>query len=106
MTSSKNLEPPSKRMRSHDDSDGPELNDDEYEKTIKKLQTEYKKGRKGGKNQALLKQLIEKTRRGRRRWIENERPLVSEVVGRFPCLGTSRMVRFLDCSGFFFFIPA
>ena len=64
---------------------------------IKELQAEYIKGRKGSRNQALLKQLMEKTRR-RRRWIENERPLVSEVVGRFPCLGTSRMVSSLDCS--------
>ena len=81
--------------------DGPELNDDEYEEMIKELQTEHRKARKRGRNQALLKQLMEKTRRGRRRWIEDERPLVSEVVGRVPCLGTSRMVRSLDCSVFF-----
>ena len=80
-----------------DDSNGQELNDDEYE-GIKELQAEYRKGHKGGRNQALLKQLMEKTRRGRRRWIENERPLVSEVVGRFPCLGTSRTVSSLDYS--------
>ena len=99
VASSKNLEPPSKRMRSHeDDSNGQELNDDEYEGMIKELQAEYRKGRKEGRNQALLKQLIEKTRRGRRRWIENERPLVSEVVERFPCLRTSRMVSSLDYS--------
>ena len=41
-------------MRSHDDSDGPELNDDEYEEMIKELQTEYRMGCKGGRNQALL----------------------------------------------------
>ena len=35
------------RMRSHDDdSDGPELNDDEYEEMIKELQTEYRKAAK------------------------------------------------------------
>ena len=54
VTSSKNLEPPSKRMRSHDDSDRPELNDDKYEEMIKELQTEYRMGCKGGRNQALL----------------------------------------------------
>ena len=98
VASSKNLEPPSKRMRSHeDDSNGQELNDDEYEGMIKELQAEYRKGRKGDRSQALLKQLMEKTR-GRRRWVENERPLVSEVVGRFPCLGTSRTVSSLDYS--------
>lgn len=88
----KNLEPPSKRMRTSIADDGEELNDEEYEAAVKELQTEYRKGRKGGRNQALLKQLMEKTRRARRRWIENERPLVSEVIGRFPCLETSRMV--------------
>ena len=62
------------------------------------MQAEYRKGLKAGRNQALLKQLMEKTRRGRRRWIENERPFVLEVVGRFPCLGTSRMVSSLDYS--------
>ena len=88
-----NLEPPSKRMRNGSIADdGEELSDEEYEAAIKELQTEYKKGRKGGRNQALLKQLMEKTRKGRRRWIENERPPVSEVIGRFPCLETSRMV--------------
>ena len=77
VASSKNLEPPSKRMILHeDDSNGQELNDDEYKGMIKELQAEYRKGRKGGRNQALLKQLMEKTRRGRRRCIENERPLV------------------------------
>ena len=93
---SKNLEPPSKRMRTSigDDREelNDELNDEEYEAAVKELQTEYRKGRKRGRNQALLKQLMERTRRGRRRWIENERPLVSEVIGRFPCLETSRMV--------------
>lgn len=42
--------------------DGPELNDDEYEEMIKELQTEHRKARKRGRNQALLKQLMEKTR--------------------------------------------
>ena len=92
VAASKNLEPLSKCMQTSVADDGEGLNDDEYEAVIKELQTEYKKGRKGGRNQALLKQLMEKTRKGRRRWIENERPLVSEVIGRFPCLETSRMV--------------
>ena len=42
----------------------------EYEAAIKELQTEYRKGRKGGMNQALLKQLMEKTTKGRGRWIK------------------------------------
>lgn len=91
-SASKELEPPSKRMRTSTDDDGEEMSDEDYEEAVKELQSEYRKGRKGGRNQATLKQLMEKTRTKRRRWMENDRPLVSEVIKMFPCLETSRMV--------------
>lgn len=76
------------------------LNDDEYadyEEAVWELQAEFKKGRKGGRNQARMKELMDKTRKGRQLWIQHDRPLVTEVVEKFPCLATSKMVSVTAC---------
>ena len=44
---SKDLEPPSKRMRSSPIDDGQELMDDQYQEALQELKTEYRKGHKG-----------------------------------------------------------
>lgn len=93
---SKDLEPPSKRMRSSPVDSGQELTDDQYQEAVQELKTEYRKGRKGGRNYAVLNKLMEKTRKRRREWIQGDRPLVSEVIAVFPCLETSRTVSSLQ----------
>jgi len=90
---SKELEPPSKRMRSSPIDDGQELMDDHYhQEAVQELKTEYRKGCKGGRNSAVLNKLMEKTRKRRCEWIQGDRPLVSEVIAVFLCLETSRTV--------------
>ena len=92
--SSHNPEPPHKRMKPCADDDQIGMDDEEdvsYEEMVRDLQSEYRKGRKE-RNHSVLKQLMEKTRNGRRRWIETERPLVHEAIDTFPCLATSKGV--------------
>lgn len=90
------VEPQSKHLRTTAD-EGEELSDKEYKEAIEELGAELKKGRKGGRNQATVKELMEKTRKRRRRWIEQDRPLIWEVLDVFPCLGSSRGVSVFNC---------
>ena len=87
-----NAEPPHKRIKLFTGDDRPQLDEGEYEEAIVKLQAEYKKSHKGGRNQATVKDLMDKTMSRRRKWIEEERPLVSDAIKKFPCLSTSRGV--------------
>ena len=74
---SKDLEPPSKRMRSSPIDDGQELMDDQYQEAVQELKTQR------GRNSAVLNKLMEKTRKRRREWIQGDRPLVSEVIAEW-----------------------
>lgn len=57
-----------------------------------KLHTEWKKGKKKRSHSVLL-ELMEETRGVRQKWISEERPMVSEVVKKFPPLKEYRMVK-------------
>ena len=90
LTSNISEEPPSKRSNTAVE-EADESDEDEYDKTVADLSTEWKKGT-NRRSQALVRDLLQKTARGRRKWITQERPLVFEVVTKFPCFKTSRMV--------------
>ena len=85
--------PPSKRRKTQQDQEDAlvECDEDEYEEAVAMLKDEWKKGRKS-RSQATIKELMDKTAQLRRRWIEAQRPLVSDVLGKFPCLSQSRAV--------------
>jgi len=85
----------SKRLRTAAD-DGEELTDEEYKEAVKMLDAEYKKSQKGGRNQARIKELMGKTKKRRRMWIVQERPLVWEELEIFLSLGSSRGVSVLE----------
>ncbi len=55
-----------------------------YEAVLTDLAAEVKKGKKG--NQSTIKNLMLQTEGGRRAWITTERPLISDVLKKFPCL--------------------
>ena len=84
-------QPPSKRHKAQLD-ECETLSEDDYEEALAELQTEWKKGKKGGRNHSVIKQLMEKTASTRHRWITDERPLVSQVLEKYPLLKESRMV--------------
>lgn len=88
-------EPPSKRRKigQSDVLDEEAVEDEnEYEKCVSELKAEWKKGVKT-RSRAVVKSLMNKTRNMRRRWIEQDRPMTSDILDRFPCLGNSRQVR-------------
>jgi DNA primase catalytic subunit len=89
------MEPPSKRQKTTAQDDSENLDDEEYEQVVTQLQLEWKKGRKG-RSQTLIKQLMEKTSITRRQWITDEKPLVADVLSKFPMLKQSRMVRVIN----------
>ena len=66
--------------------------ENEYEKCVSELKAEWKKGAKT-RSRAVVKSLMDKTRNMRRRWIEQDRPMTSDILDKFPCLGNSRQVR-------------
>lgn len=84
---------------------GSAMSEDEYQEALVSLEVEYRKGRKGGRNPGVINDLMEKTRTRRVKWIQEERPLVWEVMEKFPCLASSRMVsHFLSHYQFSFFV--
>ena len=84
--------PPSKRRKTTtSDEEHHEYDEDEYEKAILDLTDEWKKGRRS-RSQAVVKELMDKTGPNRRRWIEQDRPMVADVLSKFPCFGHSRTV--------------
>ena len=85
-------EPPSKRMKFHL-KDLPEITEEEYEEAIENLKAELKKGGKRMGKHSAVKHLMELTRAKRCQWVQQDRPLISEVVEKFPCLAFSKWVR-------------
>ena len=69
------------------------IDEDEYEEAVEHLQVEFKNKGKGKKGSlSYVKDLMMKTRFRRHQWISNERPMISEVVEKFPYLSRSRWV--------------
>ena len=69
------------------------MSQEEYDEAIETLQDEFKK--KSGKHKgssSTVKHLLDKTRRLRLVWVQDERPLVTEVIKRFPHLKLNRWV--------------
>ena len=86
------LEPPPKRVKVYTGHEE-DIEDDEYEEALKRLK-EYGKHQKGS-DQKNVKHLMELTKLRCHAWIRKDRPLILEVIEKFPCLGTSKWVRLL-----------
>lgn len=69
------------------------IDEEEYQEAVEKLQEEYrnKKGKKST-NHSIIKNLMEKTKLRRHEWIRKDRPLILEILDKFPYLSTSRWV--------------
>ena len=79
-------------MESNGDSDNEQYDEDEYEEALSKIQEEWKKGPKT-RSTSVLKSLMDRTRSVRRKWIEQDRPMTSDILERFPCFCSSRQMR-------------
>ena len=85
------LEPPSKRVRVYTGNEE-DIEEDEYQEALEKLK-ELGKHKRGGDHKEL-KRLMELTKLRRHDWIRKDRPLIQEVIDKFPCLATSKWVRY------------
>ena len=76
-----------------DSEDEHTVDEDEYEEAVEKLQEEYKR-KKGKKttSHSYIKNLMDKTKLRRHQWIRQDRPLILEILDKFPYLSTSRWV--------------
>ncbi len=63
----------------------------EYLAAMDELNVEVKKPKRE-RNHATLKHLMETTRQQRRKWIIGERPLVSQILEKYPVLASSKQV--------------
>ena len=82
-------EPPSKRAKIYSD-DEDQIDDDAYMEELEQLQILGKHKKSG--NHKEVKHLMELTKLRRHQWIREERPLVFDVVKKFPCLATNKWV--------------
>ena len=78
-------EPPGKKPRQDDDGS--------FDTNVANLQEEMKK-RKRDRNIATIQTLTTETFSGRRAWIKEEQPPVSDVLLKFPSLKMRKVVRF------------
>ena len=86
-------EPPSKRMRMSVEED--DMDDEEYEEVVSELAAEWRKDKRV-RSMATVKNLFDQTSKRRRNWITSEKPLLSDILDKYPCLASSRVVRFLS----------
>ena len=84
------LEPPLKRLKTALDNTQ-SLEGDEYEKAVEDLKAEWEKGKRK-RSFAIIKDLMTKTENGRRTWIMKERPLITDILAKYPCLSSYRIV--------------
>ena len=82
-------EPPSKRAKLYSDDDG-QIDDDVYMEALEQLEMLGKHKKSG--NHKEVKRLMELTKFRRHQWIREERPMVFDVVEKFPCLATNKWV--------------
>lgn len=66
--------------------------EDAYEAALSDLADEWSKGRKS-RSHAVVKQLMDRTAPQRRKWIEQYRPMVLDVLS---CFGHSRHVSVIN----------
>ena len=69
-----------------------EITEEEFEEAIEQIKVQHQKGSRGGKNHAVLKQIMDKTQKRRAQWIRDGKPMVSEIIATFPCLNTLKGV--------------
>ena len=67
-----------------------EIDDEAYEEAVESLKAQMKNKSKG--KQKMIKNIMEATRPMRCRWIKEERPLMADVLLKFPCLAFSKWV--------------
>ncbi len=67
------------------------MSEEGYREAVSEIQSEWKKLKKS-RNQAHFKELMETTYTIRRKWIAEEHPLVSDVIEKFPCLASTKVV--------------
>jgi len=86
-------EQPQKKPRLLESEEDLSIDEEEYDDALQLLQDELgtKKKKKGIYNQ-LIKELMEKTKKKRHQWIREDRPLIIEVLDKFPLLAKSRLV--------------
>ena len=84
-------EPQPKRVKLHTGDEEEYIDDDEYQEALEKLK-ELGKQRKG-RDHKELKRLMESTKLRHHSWIRKDCPLIQEVIDKFPCLSSSRWVR-------------
>ena len=80
-----------------DSEDEHTVDEDEYEEAVEKLQEEYKR-KKGKKttSHSYIKNSMDKTKLRRHQWIRQDKPLILEILDKFPYLSTSRWVNLQD----------
>ena len=83
-------DPPAKRCKLYHDDDDGYIDDEEYVEALSELKA-YGPPKKGN-NHKDVKRLMELTKLRRQQWIRDEKPLVFEVVDRFPYLATTKWV--------------
>ena len=85
-------QPAPKRIRLYREDDDT-IDEEEYDEAVEKLQQEYKSKRgKKTTDHSLIKNLVEKMKLRRHQWIHQDRPLILEILDKFPYLSTSRWV--------------
>lgn len=67
-----------------------EIDEEEYEEALEKLRELGK--HKKGVDRKELKHLMEVTKLRHHNWIRRDRPLIQEILEKFPCLATSKWV--------------
>ena len=67
-----------------------EIDDEEYEKCVKNLKHEIKRSLP---RSSIVKELMDKTKAGRRKWIMSDKPSSAELVQVFPFLRVEKWVR-------------
>lgn len=88
-SSSKSKPPSSKRFKL--DQSSQTITDEEFDESLESLRVEFTKSKKS-RNQAEIKRLMDLTFDRRRLWITQERPLVNDIVKKFPPLKSSKSV--------------
>ena len=83
--------PPSKRIRVTVNDSTAQLTQEEYEDAVMELKHAYR-GDKKRRNYAKIKLLMESTQPQRRQWILEKRPLVAEIIEKFPFLSSNKTV--------------
>ena len=69
------------------------MDDEVYKEVVSELAAEWRKDKRV-RSMATVKNLFDQTSKRRRNWITSEKPLLSDILDKYPCLASSRVVRF------------